>query len=67
MKFQNKHILFVKNLQNEEDVEKINSTLSQTKVDFEILLASKAVVIYGRNDVVYIAKKTMSEAGYVIE
>ncbi len=67
MNIQNKHILFVKNLDSEKDVEKITYALSQTKVDFEVLKASKAVVIYGRNDVVYIAKTTIREAGYIIE
>jgi len=67
MNFKNKHILFVKNLVDDKDVDKISYALSQTKVDFEVLLASKAVVVYGRNDVVYIAKTTLREAGYIIE
>jgi len=67
MSIQNKHILFIKNLNSEKDVEKVTYALSQTKVDFEVLTKSKAVVVYGRNDVVYIAKTTIIEAGYIIE
>lgn len=63
----NKHIIFVKNLNNQEDVAKITEALSGTKVDFEILLHSKAVVVMGRNDVVYIAKTVIKEAGYSIQ
>jgi hypothetical protein len=63
----NKHIIFVSNLNNQEDVVKLSEALSQTKVAFEVLLQSKAVVIHGRNDVVYIAKIAIREAGYTIQ
>jgi hypothetical protein len=63
----NKHILFISNLNNEEDVAKLTQALSQTKVDFEVLLQSKAVVVHGRNDIVYIAKTVIREAGYTIQ
>lgn len=63
----NKHILFISNLNNQEDVRKITEAMSQTKVDFEVLLQSKAVVVHGRNDLVYTAKTVIREAGYTIQ
>ena len=67
MSIKNKHILFVKNFKDDQDSEKISHAWSQTKVEFELLQSSKAVVVYGRNDVVYIAKTALTQAGYIIE
>ncbi len=64
---QNKHILLVKDMDCEHCAKRIEEALSETKVEFEVLLNSKAVVIYGRNDLVYIAKIAIREAGYTIE
>lgn len=62
-----KHILFISNLNKQEDVVLISEALSHTKVDFEVLLKSKAVVVHGRNDLVHIAKTVIREAGYTIQ
>jgi hypothetical protein len=62
----NKHIIFISNLNSQDDAIKLSDALSYTKVDFEVLLQSKAVVIHGRNDMVYIAKTAIKEAGYTI-
>jgi copper chaperone CopZ len=63
----NKHIIFVKDMDCEHCAKRIFEALSETKVDFEVLPNSKAVVIYGRNDLVHIAKVAIREAGFTVE
>lgn len=62
-----KSILFVRNLNSEEDIKKIEEALSETRVEYSIALERKAVVVDGRNDVVHAAKVSLREAGYIVE
>lgn len=60
-------LLFIRSKLNDEDVEKINEALLETRVVFRIKKAESLVVIEGRNDIVYAAKVTLRELGYDIE
>ncbi|TFG83196.1 MAG: copper chaperone [Erysipelotrichales bacterium] len=62
-----KTILFITDLFNEEDVLKLQESLSQTRIDFEVSLINHCVMIEGSNDLVYTAKVAIREAGYTVE
>ncbi len=62
-----KKIIFIKNLNSEEDIEKIKLALIETRADYSVSLANKAVMIEGNNDILHSAKIAIREAGYVIE
>lgn len=62
-----KHIIFVKDMNDEQSVKKISEALSETRVDFEMNLERQAVIVEGRNDIVHIAKIAIREAGYTVE
>jgi hypothetical protein len=62
-----KTILFLTDLFNEEDVAKLEEYLGQTRIDFEVNLASHCVMIEGANDLVYTAKVAIREAGFTVE
>jgi len=61
-----KRIIFVKNLETEEDVLKIEEALSHTLLDYSVSLPSKAVIVHGDNDALYTAKQAIAQAGYTI-
>ena len=62
-----KHIIFVKDMNDEHCVKLLTEALSETRVDFEINLERQAVIVEGRNDIVHIAKIAIREAGYTVE
>lgn len=62
-----KKILFVKDMSCEHCVKKISEKLSETKLDFNVDLSKKAVIIEGNSDDVYVAKNAIQQAGYTVE
>lgn len=62
-----KHILFIKDMDCDNCVKRIEEALADTQVEFEVLPESQAVVVYGRNDLVYTAKTVLREAGFTVE
>ena len=62
-----KHLLFVKNLNGPEDVEKIREAFLDSRVEYEIILDRQCIVIFGRNDIVRAAKTLLSEAGFIVQ
>ena len=62
-----KHIIFVKNLNTEEDVKRIKEAFLETRVECDIVLSSQYVVVYGRNDLVHVAKRVLTELGFIIQ
>ena len=62
-----KTILLITDLYTQEDVVKLEESLSQTRIDFEVSLANHCVVVAGTNDLVYTAKVAIREAGYTVE
>lgn len=61
-----KRIIFVEDLKTEEDVEKIQMELENTRLHFTVSLPSKAVIVHGDNDALYAAKQAIAQAGYTI-
>ena len=62
-----KSILFVRNLDDEQCIPRIEAALEGTRVEFTIALERKAVVVEGRNDIVHSAKIALQEAGFIVE
>lgn len=62
-----KHIIFVKNLNTQDDVVKIKDAFAESRVEYEILLDDKCVVVFGRNDIVRTAKTLLVEYGYIVD
>lgn len=62
-----KHIVFVKNIATEEDVQKISEALSETRAIYDINLSTSSVTIEGSNDVLHHAKQVIMGLGYIIE
>jgi len=60
-------LLIIPQLTTEEAAAKIRAALQETRLDFTIKLAEHCVVIEGRNDLVYIAKVALREAGFEVE
>jgi hypothetical protein len=62
-----KTLLFVGQMQTQADADKIALALSDTQVNFSIKLEDRCVVIEGRNDLVYVAKVAIREAGFLVD
>ena len=61
-----KHILFINNL-DAKGVELITEALNESRLEFDIKLKDKCIIIEGTSDSVYTAKTLIREAGYTIE
>lgn len=61
-----KNIVLVKNLTEQEQVNRLENALSETRVDFEINLEKKCVIVEGNSDMVAIARKVISDNGFMI-
>lgn len=62
-----KVILFVRNLNTEEQAEQIRTALDETRLNFSVKPKDHIVVIEGDADAVYTAKVTIRECGFIIE
>ncbi len=62
-----KTLLFVRQMQTQADADQIAQALSDTQVNFTIKLEDQCVVIEGRNDLVYVAKVAIREAGFAVD
>ena len=62
-----KVILIVRNLDTEEQAEKIRTALDETRLNFSVKPQDHIVVIEGDADAVYTAKVTIRECGFIIE
>jgi hypothetical protein len=62
-----KVILFVRNLNTEDQAEKLRSALEDTRLVFSVKPKDHIVVVEGDADAVYTAKVTIRECGFVIE
>lgn len=61
-----KHILMVSDMACENCAKKIENALKQTRVDFEVNLEQKAVIVYGDADMINVAKKTISDIDFTV-
>lgn len=62
-----RHIIFVENLNTDEDRNKITSALDNTRLDYTISTITQSVTVEGSNDAVYTAKQAIQQAGYEIQ
>lgn len=60
------HIVFVDNMSTEEDIEKIENELENTRVDYQVNRGSGSVSIVGDNDALHAAKVAINRAGFTI-
>lgn len=61
-----KNIILVKNMNDDDQVKQLKSALSETRVDFDINLDKKCVIVDGNSDMVAIARKVVLENGFLI-
>lgn len=61
-----KQLLMVKDMSCQNCANKIKNALSETRVDFEVILDSKTVVVNGDNDMVAVARKVITDIGFTI-
>lgn len=61
-----KHILLIKNLQDEIQVNAIQKALADTRVIYEVDLGRKCVIVQGNQDMVFIVRKALQELGLII-
>lgn len=61
-----KNIILVKNLNDSECAKRIEDALSQTRVDYNVNLDKKCVIVDGNSDMVSIARNVLHELGFSI-
>lgn len=61
-----RNVILVRNLNNQEDVKRIEQALSQTRTDYEVNLEKQCVVIEGNTDMVAVARKVINDLGFRI-
>lgn len=61
-----KRIVFVKDMNCEKCVKRIERELDNTRINYEIDLDSKSVIVHGDNDALYAAKQAIAQAGYTV-
>ena len=61
-----KHILLIKNLNDESQVDAIQKSLADTRVIYEVDLGRKCVIVHGNQDMVFVVRKALQELGLVI-
>ena len=61
-----KNIILIKNMNDEEQAKRLERAVSETRVDFEINLEKKCVIVEGNSDMVAIARKVVSDHGFMI-
>lgn len=61
-----KNILLVRNLKDEPSAKLVRNALNNTRVVYEISLEKQCVIIDGNADMVAVARKVISDLGFVI-
>lgn len=61
-----KSIIMVPDMNCANCAKKIEAALASTRVDFEVKLADKIVVVNGEGDMVRIAKKVITDIGFTV-
>lgn len=61
-----KNIILVKNLNDSDDVKRIKIALSETRVDYDVNLEKKCVIVEGNSDMVSVARNVINELGFLI-
>lgn len=61
-----KTIIMVQDMNCENCAKKIENALLDTRVDFEIILASKSVVVNGNVDMAAIARQKITDIGFTV-
>lgn len=56
----------VKNLKDEEAANTIENALAETRVDYEVNIDKRCVIVEGNSDMVAIARKTLGDIGFII-
>lgn len=61
-----KNILIIKNLNNVDNAKKIEEALSETRVEYEVNLEKRCVIVEGNTDMVSVARKIINDLGFMI-
>ncbi len=62
-----KHIIFIKTIKDENDVEKLTEALNETRAVFSISIPNSCVTVEGSNDILHHAKQVIQSLGFIIE
>lgn len=62
-----KHIIFIKTIKDENDVEKLTEALNETRAVFSISISNSCVTVEGSNDILHHAKQVIQSLGFIIE
>lgn len=61
-----KNIIMVKNLNDADSADKIKNALAETRVDYEVNIEKRCVIVEGNADMVAIARKSISDLGFIL-
>lgn len=59
-----KKIINIVNLQTQEQAQLLKDRLSETRLNFEVVLENQAVIVYGGSDEVRVAVHEIRKAGF---
>lgn len=59
-----KNVILIKDMNCANCAKKIENALKETRVDFEVNLEKKCVIVDGNSDMVGVARKVISEIGF---
>ena len=61
-----KSIIMVKNLKDQESAMRIDNAMQETRVDYRIDTERQCVIIEGNSDMVSVARKIISDLGFML-
>lgn len=59
-----KNVILIKDMNCANCAKKIENALKETRVDFEVNLEKKCVIVDGNSDMVGVARKVITEIGF---
>lgn len=61
-----RNIILVRNLTDSESAKRIEQALAETRADYRIDLDKRCVIIEGNSDMVAVARKVITDLGFVL-
>lgn len=61
-----KNIIMVRNLKSEENAKKIREAFLETRVEYRIDLEKQCVIVEGNSDLVAVARKIITDNGFIL-
>lgn len=61
-----RNIIMVRNLKDKESAQQIEHALAETRTDYQIDLEKQCVIIEGNSDMVAVARKVITDLGFIL-